>query len=331
MVKHGIVAIVRTTPTRLFFDPIVAGLGEAKCAFREFETLDALIVEPDFASQCTVLVTPGALVVDARVFDALPRLRGLVSPFIGIEGFDVEAATRRGVLVANGSTWQNIESMAEATILLMLAMLYDLDDARDQLRAGWRRPGGMRSRMLKGRTVGVIGFGRIGQAVAARIAPWDISLLVSTRRLKAPLPSGAEHVDLGELVSRGDIVLVLASLNAQTRGMLGQAELEAMKEDAVLVVTSRGGIVDETALATMLERRPGFRAALDVFATEPLPGDSSLRDLPGAILTPHGLGHTRESIASLAPAAIAAVLDLVAGKQPEIVCNPTVLERWPIG
>lgn len=329
MIEQNTVAIVRSPPARSFFDPIVAGLADAKCAFKEFETLDALIAEPEFASQCKVLVVPGALVVDERVFDALPRLRGLVSPFIGIEGFDVEAATLRGILVANGSTWQNVESMAEATILLTLATLYDLDDARDQLKAGWRRSAGMRSRMLKGRTVGLIGYGRIAQAVAARLEPWNVSLLVSTPRLKVPLPAGSQHVDLETLLSRSDIVLVLASLNAETRGMLGQPELESMKEDAVLVVTSRGGIVDENALSTMLKRRPQFRAALDVFATEPLPDDSPLRDFTTAILTPHGLGHTRESIASLAPAAITAVLDLVAGKPPEIVCNPSVLDHWP--
>ncbi|AJE47082.1 NAD(P)-dependent oxidoreductase [Celeribacter indicus] len=331
MTEHNTVAIVRSPAARSFFDPIAEGLAGAGCEVTEFETLDALIAEPEAASRCAVLVTPGALVVDARVLDALPRLRGLVSPFIGIEGFDVGAATRRGVLVANGSTWQNVESMAEATVLLMLAALYDLDDARDQLAAGWRRPGGMRSRMLKGRTVGVIGYGRIGQAVAARIAPWEVSLLVSTPRLKVPLPAGAEHVDLEALLSRSDIVLVLASLNAETRGLLGQAELDRMKQDAVLVVTSRGGIVDEAALAAMLRRRPEVRAALDVFATEPLAEDSPLRDLPSAILTPHGIGHTRESIASLAPAAIAAVLDLVAGRPPEIVCNPDVLDTWPAG
>lgn len=331
MFENNVVAIVSSPPAQPYFDPIMAGLAEAGCHFKAFETLDALVEDPNFAAHCNVLVAPGGLVVGERVFDALPLLRGLVSPFIGIEGFDVEAATRRGILVTNGSTPQNIESMAEATILLMLAALYDLDDARDQLKSGWQRPSGMRSRMLKGRTVGLVGYGRIAHAVAARLAPWDVSFLVSTPRLKTPLPAGSEHTDIATLLSRSDIVLVLASLNAETRGMLGQAELESMKEDAVLVVTSRGGIVDENALAAMLKRRPQFRVALDVFATEPLPADSPLRDFPSAILTPHGIGHTRECIDSLPRAAIASVLELVAGRPPKIVCNPGVLDHWPAG
>lgn len=331
MTESNAVAIVPTPAAKPYFEPIMAGLAEAGCRFKEFETLDALIAEPDFASYCDVLVAPGGLVMGDRVFDALPRLRGLVSPFIGIEGIDIDAATRRGILIANGNTPQNVESMAEATILLTLAALYDLDDARDQLRTGWRRPGGMHSRMLKGRTVGLIGYGRIAQAVAARLEPWGVSFLVSTPRLKVPLPPGSEHVDMGTLLSRSDIVMVLASLNAETRGMLGQAQLESMKENAVLVVTSRGGILDEKALATMLKRRPRFRVALDVFATEPLPEDSPLRNLPSAILTPHGIGHTHESIDSLPPAAIASVLDLLEGRPPKTVCNPGVLEHWRTG
>ncbi len=323
------VAIVRSPLAWNFFEPIVAGLRDAGCAVTEFETLEALTDDTAFAARCSVLVTPGLQAVGEQIFEALPGLRGLVSPFIGIEGFDLAAATRRGVIIANGSTWQNVESVAEATILLMLAALYDLDDARNQFRTGWRRPEGMRSRMLKERTVGLISFGRIAQAVAKRLAPWDVSLLVSAPRLKTPLPAGAERVDLDALLARSDIVVVLASLNDETHGMIGLAELEMMKEDAVLIVTSRGGIVDETALMQILERRPQFRVALDVFATEPLPMDSPLRSVPSAILTPHGIGHTHECIASLAPAAVAATLSLVSGKPPEVICNPDVLDEWP--
>jgi D-3-phosphoglycerate dehydrogenase len=125
-----------------------------------------------------------------------------------------------------------------------------------------------------------------------------------------------------------DVVCVLASLNAETRGMLGLARLRLMKPDAVLLNTARGGIIDEHALVEIARERPGLRVALDTFAQEPLPADSPLRTLPNAILTPHAIGHTQESLAALTPAAVENVSRVLAGQLPLFVRNPDVIPEW---
>jgi len=150
----------------------------------------------------------------------------------------------------------------------------------------------------------MIGFGHIARAMAQRLQPWEARLQIYAPRLRAPLPDGVARVNLDQLLRTSDIVCVLASLNAETHGMLGLDRLRLMKPEAVLVNTARGGIVDEQALVQIAHERPGLRIALDTFAQEPLPMGSPLGNLPNAILTPHAIGHTQESLDALAPAAI---------------------------
>jgi phosphoglycerate dehydrogenase-like enzyme len=218
--------------------------------------------------------------------------------------------------------------MAESTILLILASLYSLHWWEQQLRDNRPHPAQVPGRMLNGRTVGMIGFGHIASAMAQRLKPWQVGLQTYVPRLRFPLPDGVVRVELDELLRTSDIVCVLASLNAETRGMLNLDRLRLMKKDALLVNTARGAIIDEDALVQIAGERPAFTIALDTFTHEPLPIGSPLRTLPNAILTPHAIGHTQESLAALAPAAIENVTRALRGEVPLYVRNPNVIPEW---
>jgi D-3-phosphoglycerate dehydrogenase len=247
----------------------------------------------------------------------------------GVDGVDVAAATDCAVVVGNAQTEENIIGMAEATVLMMLAALYDLDGAQNQVRQKLWRPPQLKANQLRGKTVGMVGLGRIGRETARLLAPWGANLQYSARRDAdlTGLPPMA-RVDLDTLLRTSDIVLVLASLNPETRGLINADKLRLMKPAAILVNTARGAIVDETALAEAIRSKTIAGAALDCFAVEPLPADSPLRGLPNVILTPHMIGHTVEAHHSLEVATRQNLELILAGQPPRYVVNPAVLPAW---
>lgn len=169
-------------------------------------------------------------------------------------------------------------------------------------------------------TVGLVGYGEIGRAVARRLRGFDVALLVSD-------PGAERSVALPDLLRRSDVVSLHAPLTDATAGLIGGTELALMRPSAVLVNTSRGGLVDEVALADALRRGRLRSAALDVFSDEPeVP--RALRDLPNVILTPHIGGLSERSIASMTERATSHVLDVLKGS-PDVsaVANPDVLSR----
>jgi phosphoglycerate dehydrogenase-like enzyme len=323
------VVCVGPAELNFIFDPIAAGLRQSAnevVYYRDYSQF-----ERDWTAvrgSAAVLVAVGSYPCTRELMASAPQLRGLVSPFIGTEGFDEAAATELGIIVANGQVAENFLSMAEATILLMLASLYSLHWWEQQLHHNRPHPPQVPGRMLRGSTVGMIGFGHIARALARRLEAWEVRLQTYIPRLRLPLPNGVAQVALDELLRTSDIVCVLASLNAETQGMLGLERLRLMKPEAVLINTARGGIIDEPALVQIARERPGLRIALDTFAQEPLPIDSPLRTLPNVILTPHAIGHTQESLAALPPAAIESVSRILRGELPRYVRNLEVIPRW---
>ena len=260
------------------------------------------------------------------MFTAAPRLRAIVSAVTGVDGVDVAAATERTIVIANAQTEENIIGMAEATVLMMLAALYDLDGAERQVRQNLWRPPQLKASQLRGKTVGLVGLGKIGRETARLLAPWGAAMQYSARRDAdlAGLPP-MPRVDLDTLMRTSDVVVVLASLNPETRGLIGAERLRLMKPTAILDNTARGAIVDEAALAAVLATKTIAGAAVDCFATEPLPADSPLRRLPNAILTPHMIGHTVEAHHSLEVATRENLDRVLAGQPPRYVVNPAVL------
>ena len=273
------------------------------------------------------LVAASSFSCGPELMASADRLRGIVSPTTGIEGFDIAAASELGILVANGQTRENVDSMAEATILLMLAALYDLRGSEAVLRENRPRPAQVSARMLGGKMVGMIGYGRIARAVAARLASWNVSIQAYVRRAP-PNPGEVRFVGLDDLLRTSDVVCVLATLNRETERLLNADRLALLKPEAVLINTARGAIIDEPALCALAKVRPDLRLALDTFTIEPLPPDSPLRELPNAILTPHMLGQSREYYTALPGVAVANVEALLAGQVPRYVCNPDAIPRW---
>ena len=275
-----------------------------------------------------ILYCPGALPVSSHDLADAPFLRAIVSVYTGTDGIDEEAATARNILIANGQVPENTESMAEAAILLMLAASYDLSGAERAMTPGGAALPRRAPRLLRGKTVGLIGFGEIGRAVAARLEPWGVTLLISTPRPRAPFPPGAAFVSLEELLARADVTCLTAPLRPETENLLSRERLAGTKPGSLFVNISRGQLVDEQALFDLAKSGHFSAIALDVFATEPLPEESPLRTLPNAILTPHALGHTVDSKDGIIRAGVENICRALSGERPLYVRNQAILPRW---
>ena len=283
----------------------------------------ALIDPADIAVFTTRHECSRALLTGAR------RLRGVCYPVTGVETLDLDAASELGIIVGHGAVPENTVGMAEATVMLMLMLLYDVQASIARMRTGAWRPVQTASRQMGGKTVGLIGFGRIAREVATRLAPFGARVLTcSPRTPQADLPEPVVKVDLNTLLRESDVVSVLATLTAETRGMLGAAEFGLMKPDALLVNTGRGEVIDEGALVDALSLRRIAGAALDAFATEPLPADHPLRKLDNVILTPHAVGHTVEGVAAIAPALQENIDRILRGALPLICKNSHAEPAW---
>jgi phosphoglycerate dehydrogenase-like enzyme len=285
-------------------------------------TLDG---DPTGLADIDVVLSMSGIELSEDQLDRLPRLRGLVSMVTGVEGVDRAAATGRSIVIANGHTPENYESMAEATILLILAGLYDLPGSIAALGQGWpTRP--RLGHMLRGRRVGLVGFGAMARAIAARLEGWGVDIVAYMPRPQA-VPVGVEAVDLDTLVATSDVICLLAALTRDSRHLVDTRRIAMMKPGALLVNTARGALVDEEALYEAA-RDGRIRVALDAFEVEPLPMASPLRTLTGAILTPHSVGHTHETRQSVPRACIENIEAILAGRAPPFTVNVEVLERW---
>jgi phosphoglycerate dehydrogenase-like enzyme len=313
--------------------PVFDGLCEALQAHgyrhRRLPSHDDLFSQPALLAQVEVVAGFGDMPIGAEVLRAAPRLRGVVSCVSGTDGIDLAAATAANVLVAHAPTTENVRSMAEAAVLLLLHLFYDLDGTRENLRLSRGRPRPVKARMLCGKTIGIVGWGRISATLASLLHPWGVRLVVYSRRgVPKDLPAYAPAAPLDDVMANTDAVCVLAGAEANAPPIVDRAHIRLMKPTAYLVNLSRGSTVDEAALVDALQAGRIAGAALDVFATEPLPADSPLRTCPNVILTPHHVGHTQEGDQSLIPALVDNVLALLAGKVPTMVRNLEAVEAW---
>jgi glyoxylate reductase len=234
--------------------------------------------------------------VDAELIEAAPNLRAISNYAVGVDNVDVEAATARGIPVGN-TPGVLTESTADLALALMLGIARRLVEGEAFVRAGewvtWE-PGLMLGRDLHGATVGIVGYGRIGQAVGRRLEGFGCELLTT---------SGTGGVPLDELLARSDFVTVHTPLTPATRGLIGTEALARMKPTAYLINTARGPIVDTDALAHALHAGELAGAALDVTDPEPLPGDHPLLEAPNLLVVPHvgsATVATRERMADMA-------------------------------
>jgi D-3-phosphoglycerate dehydrogenase len=245
--------------------------------------------------------------LDDAIFSALPTLRVVSKYGVGLDMIDLAAARRHGIAI-RWTAGVNRQSVAELTIAFMISLARNLIPLTREIRDGiWTHGGG---RQLSSATVGIIGCGHVGKAVArlcrafgARVLAYDI---VDYREFY--LENNVTPVRLDELLAESDFVTLHVPLDNSTRGMIGEAQLGAMKNSAFLINTARGGVVDEQALKGALIDHTLAGAAFDVFQNEP-PTDTELVLLPNFVGTPHVGASTTEAVLAMGRAAIAGLDD----------------------
>jgi len=259
---------------------------------------------------------------------AAPVLRGVVSPIAGTDHIDIGAATEAGVIVGRGQTPENTIGMAEATVALMLACLYDVPSHARIAQTYEPRPTWPLSRLASGKTLGLIGFGKIARGVCARLAGWSIEIKVHSRYEALDLPPHVRQVSLDEIYETSDIISLHTTLSDATRRMIDAAAIARMKRGVILVNTARAALIDEAALAAAVRDGHVARVALDAIDPLPIPADSPLRDIPGALLTPHMIGHTQEGALNFVRTGVESVCRILRGEPPPYLCNPEVVAPW---
>ena len=260
---------------------------------------------------------------DASVFDACPNLKVIARTGVGVDAIDVSAATKAGVVVAT-TPGANEEAVADHALAMILTLQRRIGENDAAIRDGrWDRAGNLTPSDLYGATVGLIGSGVIGRAVIRRLLAFGTEVLVYDPFLDSA-PTGTELVDLPTLLSRSDVITVHAPLTDGTRGLLGAEEFAAMKPGSFVVNVSRGGILNEHALAESIRSGHLAGAGLDTFEREPI-GDSPLLEFPTVLMSPHIAGLSHRSITAMTEQATQSVLDVLDGRLPASAVNPDAL------
>jgi phosphoglycerate dehydrogenase-like enzyme len=239
--------------------------------------------------------------VTEAMIQAAPRLRMIQKWGSGYDKIDIVAAERQGVTVAI-TAGANATVIAEHTVLLMLAVMRRLIVADRGMREGGWNSGTLRPDLykLEGKTIGILGFGNIGRAVARMVRGFDTKVLYHRRRGPDPDAGDAEYADFDRLIVESDVLTIHCPGGPANRNLVGRAALSRMKPGAVIVNTARGEIVDQDALVEALETRRLGGAGLDVFQPEPPPADCPLRRFDNVVLTPHVAGSVIDHVAPMA-------------------------------
>lgn len=317
----------------LVADPIAA---EGVALLRERADVDERF-KLDAASLTEIIGRYDALVVrsetrvTAAIIEAGTRLRVIARAGVGVDNVDVEAASRRGVVVVNSPTG-NIAAAAEHTIALLFALARHIPAANASLLAGrWERARFVGAE-LRGKTLGIVGLGKVGVEVARRAGDGGLGMrLLAADPYAAPETArtlNAELVPLDELLAHADFVTVHTALTSGTRGLIGAAELARVKPGARLINCARGGVIDEEALLAALEAGTVAGAALDVFTSEP-PAEGSvgrrLIEHPHVVATPHLGASTEEAQVNVAVDVAEQIVELLAGGAARSAVNAPLI------
>jgi D-3-phosphoglycerate dehydrogenase len=270
--------------------------------------LHAAVAEAD------ALITRSGTAVTEGLLSHSTRLKVVGRAGVGLDNVDVEACTRRGVLVINAPT-ANILSATEHTMAMLLSLCRNIPGAHASVRAGeWSRSKFMGVE-LGGKTLGVIGLGRIGSRVATRARAFGMKILAYDPFITeaAAEKAGADLVSFDTVLAEADVVTVHTPLTDETRGIVGPDEIERMKDGVILINCARGGIYDERALADALTRGKVAGAAVDVYVDEPPPSGHPLLTAPNIILTPHIGANTIEAQDRVAVQTSEMVVDALRG------------------
>ncbi|BCH32239.1 dehydrogenase [Mesorhizobium sp. L-8-10] len=297
-------------------DLVVASALDPQTLIREASDVDIVIVRAP---------------LPAALFAAATGLRAAIRHGAGLDMIPVEAATEAGVLVAN-VPGVNARSVAEHVFFVTLALLRRFRVMDTDLRGrGWLagRAHSDHTNELAGRTMGIVGLGNVGRNVM-RIARDGFGLRVAAASRSSPrdLPDDVTVLGIDELVAESDVLVLCCPLTPETTGLLDRDRIGRMKADALVVNVARGAVIEDAALiASLREGRIGG-AALDVFATQPLPADHPYFSFPNVIVTPHMAGITEESMMRMGTGAAGEAIRVLSGRLPVNLRNPDALERY---
>jgi D-3-phosphoglycerate dehydrogenase len=321
------VLIVRIVVTDPIFLPSqyrerLEKLGDVKIYESEPSSTEELISRLDDAEAAVV----SRCAMPAEVFERAPRLKFVTLWRTGYDDVDVNAATAHGIVVANAPGYSN-EAVAEHVFALLLSFLRRVPEADFLTREGKFECSALRGRELKGKTMGVMGTGRIGARVIEICKCYGMDVVAYDMKPSGVLSKkfGYTYVGADELYRESDFISLHIPLTEETRGMIGMGAFRQMKRTAVLVNTARGGLVDEQALVAALKEHVIAGACLDVFEQEPLPGDSPLLTLSNVVLTPHTAFNTQEAVENCTRITIENIESFARG-QPSNVINAGALD-----
>lgn len=269
--------------------------------------------------------------IDREVFDAAPNLKIVAQYAVGYDNIDVKEATKRGIHVTN-TPGVLTETTADFAWALLMAVARRVTEANRYIRSGkWKvgwQPTMLLGRDVYGATLGIIGLGRIGSAVASRAKGFDMKILYydMMRRPELERQLGVEYADLDGLLQRSDFVTVHVPLTDETYHMLGARQFRKMKKTAYLINNSRGSVIDEKALHNALKEEEIAGVALDVFEQEPTPTDNPLLQLDNVIAAPHISSASHETRSRMAEMVAENLIAYFEGKVPPNLVNPGVLK-----
>jgi D-3-phosphoglycerate dehydrogenase len=274
--------------------------------------------------------------VTRRVLENIPNVKVISRYGVGLDNVDLDAAADVGIVVTHFPAYCTAE-VADHAMALMLAINRRIVEQDRDLRDGaWEKYGSATGGILRGpvpplrqMTLGIVGFGRIGQAVAQRARAFGLELLVADPYIDqgAIDAHDATRLPLDELLPKVDLLTLHTPLTPETRGLINAERLALLKPDASIINTARGPIIDLDALAAHLEQYPIARAALDVVYPEPLSTDHALYKLPNVIHTPHSAYYSEQSVITVRTETFREAMMVLMGKMPRTVANPAVLGK----
>ena len=280
---------------------------------------------------CSILPDYDALIVrsqvhvDADLIAAGTRLVVIGRAGVGVDNVDLDAATRAGITVVNAPTGNTIAA-AEHTLALLYGLARKIVPAEASLRRGeWKRAQ-FTGLELRGRTLGIVGLGKIGQAIAVRARAMEMRVLGVDPYITAEQAEnhGVELVELDALLEQSDVVSVHVPLSRNTKGLIGRDAIDRMKDDAIILNVARGGVIDEAAVAEALRDGRLGGAGVDVFENEP-PTGSPLLDTPNTLLTPHLGASTVEAQVLVSEEVATQVIDILDGRSARYAVNAPLL------
>jgi glyoxylate reductase len=268
--------------------------------------------------------------IDEEFLENAKKLKAVSSYSVGVDHIDVDACTKRGILVTNTPDVLT-DATADLAFALILGASRRIVEGDRIVRSGrWKQwsPNFLLGYELRGETLGVVGFGRIGQAVTKRALGFEMKVVYydsKGSRIDAAKALGAKYLPLDDLLRSSDVVSVHLPLAKETRHIFDERAFSLMRRSAVFVNTSRGPVVDQRALAKALKGKQIFAAGLDVFETEPIDMDDELLQLENVVLSPHLGSATVQTRSAMAELAASNLVDALTGKRPKAVVNESVL------